>query len=48
MMYYFRKKDLNRPTNFNIKAMHFINLLAIVIFLLGVIWKLIDLFILKK
>ncbi|MBS7566151.1 hypothetical protein KHS38_17210 [Mucilaginibacter sp. Bleaf8] len=47
-MYFFRKKDPNRPTNFNLKAMHIINTIAIVMFVLGIIWKLIDLFILKK
>ncbi|HTH83213.1 MAG TPA: DUF6728 family protein [Mucilaginibacter sp.] len=46
-MYFFRKKDPNRPTNFNLRAMHFINALAISMFLLGIIWKLIDWFILK-
>jgi amino acid transporter len=47
-MYFFRKKDPNRPDNFNIRAMHWINRIAIVVFLLGVIWKLIDILILKK
>jgi len=47
-MYFFRKKDENRPDNFNIRAMHFINKTAIIIFLLGIIWKLIDWFILRK
>jgi hypothetical protein len=47
-MYFFRKKDPNRPTNFNLRAMHFINALAIIMFLAGVLWKLIDIFILKK
>ena len=31
--YFFRKKDSNRPTNFNIKAMHTINKISILIFL---------------
>ena len=47
-MYFFRKKDPNRPDNFNIRAMHWINRISIVVFLLGVIWKLIDILILKK
>ncbi|MGZ3749900.1 MAG: DUF6728 family protein [Mucilaginibacter sp.] len=47
-MYFFRKKDPNRPTSFNLKVMHIINAIAIVMFLTGIIWKLIDLFILKK
>jgi len=47
-MYFFRKKDPNRPRSFNLKVMHIINTLAIVIFLAGIIWKLIDMFILNK
>ncbi|WP_324371680.1 DUF6728 family protein [Pedobacter sp.] len=46
-MYLFRKRDPNRPTNTNIKIMHFINALAITVFLAGVIWKLIDMILLK-
>ena len=46
-MYLFRKKDPSRPTNTNIRIMHFINALAITVFLAGVIWKLIDLILLK-
>ncbi|HEY5746622.1 MAG TPA: DUF6728 family protein [Chryseolinea sp.] len=41
--YFFRKKDPNRPSNINIKMMHGINKISIIIFLLGVIfliWKL--------
>ncbi|WP_317193157.1 DUF6728 family protein [Pedobacter endophyticus] len=41
-MYFFRKKDPNRPSNINIKIMHFINALAITIFLAGIIYKLIQ------
>lgn len=40
--YFFRKKDANRPVNFNTRVMHFINRLAILMFLAGVIYKLID------
>ena len=47
-MYFFRKKDPNRPESFNLKVMHFINALAIIMFLGGIIWKLIDVFIIKK
>jgi hypothetical protein len=47
-MYFFRKKDPNRPTNFNLRAMHIINAIAIIMFLAGIIWKLIYWFILKK
>lgn len=36
--YFFRKKDPSRPSNFNIKVMHGINRISIVIFLLGVIF----------
>ena len=36
--YFFRKKDPNRPTNFNIRAMHGINKLSIAIFLVAVIY----------
>lgn len=36
--YFFRKKDPSKPSNFNIKVMHGINKIAIVIFLLGVIY----------
>ncbi len=36
--YFFRKKDPNRPANFNIRVMHGINRLSIVIFLLAIIF----------
>ncbi|HRI80289.1 MAG TPA: hypothetical protein PLR06_12215 [Cyclobacteriaceae bacterium] len=36
--YFFRKKDPNRPVNFNIKVMHGINKISILIFLLAVIY----------
>ena len=35
--YFFRKKDPNRPSNFNIKAMHTINKISILMFLFAVI-----------
>ncbi|SDG68274.1 DUF6728 family protein [Mucilaginibacter sp. P25] len=47
-MYFFRKKDPNRPDNFNLRVMHFINALAVIMFLAGIIWKLVQVFILKK
>ncbi|WCT12730.1 DUF6728 family protein [Mucilaginibacter jinjuensis] len=47
-MYFFRKKDPNRPDNFNLRVMHFINALAIIMFIAGIIWKLIDVFFIKK
>lgn len=36
--YFFRKKDPSRPSNINLKMMHGINKISIVIFLLGVIF----------
>ena len=47
-MYFFRKKDPNRPDNFNLRAMHMINKIAIIVFLVGIIYKLIDVFLLSK
>jgi hypothetical protein len=35
--YFFRKKDPNRPMNFNIRAMHGINKLSILMFLVALI-----------
>jgi hypothetical protein len=36
--YFFRKKDPNRPTNVNIRMMHGINKISIIVFLLGIIF----------
>ncbi|AHM63653.1 hypothetical protein D770_27050 [Flammeovirgaceae bacterium 311] len=36
--YFFRKKDPSRPNNFNIRMMHGINKISILIFLAGVIY----------
>ena len=36
--YFFRKKDPNRPSNINLKMMHGINKISLIIFLLGVIF----------
>ena len=36
--YFFRKKDPSRPTNINIKMMHGVNKISLIIFLLGVIF----------
>ena len=36
--YFFRKKDPSRPSNINIKMMHGINRISIIVFLLGVIF----------
>jgi hypothetical protein len=39
--YFFRKKDPSRPSNINIKMMHGINKISIVVFLIGVIYLII-------
>ena len=36
--YFFRKKDPSRPSNINIKMMHGVNRISIIVFLLGVIY----------
>ncbi len=36
--YFFRKKDPNRPKNFNIRAMHAINKISMLIFACAVIF----------
>jgi hypothetical protein len=36
--YFFRKKDPTRPSNINLKMMHGVNRISIIIFLLGVIF----------
>lgn len=36
--YFFRKKDPSRPSNINLKMMHGINKISIIIFLLGIIF----------
>lgn len=36
--YFFRKKDPSRPSNINLRMMHGINKISIIIFLLGVIF----------
>jgi hypothetical protein len=36
--YFFRKKDPSRPININIRMMHGINRISILIFLLGVLF----------
>lgn len=35
--YFFRKKDPNRPTSFNLKAMHTINKISMAMFLVCII-----------
>ncbi len=41
--YFFRKKDHSRQQNFNIRAMHTINKISILMFLIGVIMVIIKL-----
>ena len=41
-MYFFRKNDPDRPKSFNLKVMHIINATAIIMFLTGVIYKLLQ------
>jgi hypothetical protein len=36
--YFFRKKDPSRPSTFNLRMMHGINKISIIMFLLGVIF----------
>ncbi len=43
LMYYFRKPDPSRPVNFNIRAMHTINKISIVMFLVGLVMLVIKL-----
>jgi hypothetical protein len=43
--YFFRGKDPSRPSNFNIRMMHGINKISIIIFLLGVIFIILKRFI---
>lgn len=41
--YFFRKKDPNRPDNFNLRTMHTINKISMVMFLVGVVYFVIKL-----
>ena len=36
--YFFRKKDPSRPSDINIRMMHGINKISIIVFLLGIIY----------
>lgn len=36
--YFFRKKDPNRVTNINLKMMHGVNKISIIMFLVGVLY----------
>lgn len=41
-MYFFRKKDSANPPGFNLKVMYIINTVAILMFLAGIIYKIIE------
>jgi len=41
-MYFFRKNDPSRPKNINLKIMHIINTTAIIMFLAGIVYKLLE------
>ncbi|MFC3198475.1 DUF6728 family protein [Parapedobacter deserti] len=41
-MYFFRKKDPDRPRSFNLRVMHAINVTAITLFLLAILYKIIE------
>jgi len=38
LTYFFRKKDPNRRTNFNLRTMHTINKISMLMFLAGVVY----------
>jgi hypothetical protein len=42
--YFFRRKNSGRPSNINIKMMHGINKISIIVFLLGVLFLLLKRF----
>jgi hypothetical protein len=44
--YFFRKKDPNRPSNIDLKMMHGVNKISILVFLAGVAYLLIRKFVL--
>ena len=44
--YFFRRKNSDRPSNINIKMMHGVNRLAIIMFLIGIIYFVIKRFVL--
>jgi hypothetical protein len=46
--YFFRRKDPSRPTNVNIRMMHGINKISIIVFLVGVIYLLVKHFLLRS
>jgi hypothetical protein len=42
--YFFRKKDPNRKTNFNLRMMHGINKISMLMFLVGILFVIIKKF----
>jgi len=46
LVYFFRKKDPSRPANFNLKMMHGINKISIIVFLLGILFIVVKRFLL--
>jgi len=42
--YFFRKKDPSRPTNINLRMMHGINKISIIMFLVGIVFIIIKKF----
>ena len=46
--YFFRKKDPNRPNNINIRMMHGVNKISIIVFLAGVLYLIFKLVILPR
>ncbi|KAA9325884.1 hypothetical protein F0P96_19155 [Hymenobacter busanensis] len=47
LTYFFRKKDPNRHTNFNLRTMHTINKISMLMFLAGLIFMLFKFVILR-
>lgn len=45
-MYLFGKKDPSRPKSFNLKVMHTFNTIAIVLFIIAIVYKLVKTFVL--
>jgi len=46
--YFFRKKDPNRPNNINIRMMHGVNKISIIVYLAGVLYLIFKLVILPR
>ncbi len=45
--YFFRKKDPTKKSNFSLKAMHTVNKISIVMFLVGIIYFIFKLYVLR-